>query len=88
MDLPTSVRSEMKGTLIRANHRASRLATNLVYYDAYQTKHYGALRSRDLKTWEGVTSKLELPDEDTPFRMRHGTIIEVSPELVVALRKK
>ncbi|WP_414663780.1 glycoside hydrolase family 43 protein [Horticoccus sp. 23ND18S-11] len=60
---------------------------HVVYYDAYQTKHYGALRSRDLKTWEDVTPKLVLPDEGTPVRMRHGTIIEVSREIVAGLRR-
>jgi hypothetical protein len=59
----------------------------IVYYDAYQKKHYGALRSRDLKTWEDVTAKLELPDEGTPVRPRHGTVIEVPAALVATLRK-
>jgi sucrose-6-phosphate hydrolase SacC (GH32 family) len=63
-------------------------ADYVVYYDAYQKKHYGALRSRDLKTWEDVTAKLVLPDEDTPLRMRHGTVIEVPSELVSALRTR
>jgi beta-xylosidase len=63
-------------------------ADYVVYYDAYRTKHYGALRSRDLKTWEDVTAKLVLPDEGTPVRMRHGTVIEVPRELVAKLRQK
>ena len=58
----------------------------VVYFDAYQTKHYGALRSRDLRTWEDVTTRLSLPDEGTPVRMRHGTVIEVPQTLVAALR--
>jgi hypothetical protein len=59
----------------------------LVYFDAYQSKHYGALRSRDLKTWEDVTAKMSFPDEDTPVRIRHGTVIEVPFTLIAALRK-
>ena len=59
----------------------------VVYFDAYQTKHYGAMRSRDLRTWEDVTPKLVLPDEGTPVRMRHGTVIEVPAELVTRLRR-
>lgn len=59
----------------------------VVYYDAYQKKHYGAMRSRDLKAWEDVTSQLVLPDEGTQVRMRHGTVIEVPSALVAALRK-
>jgi hypothetical protein len=59
----------------------------VLYYDAYQTKHYGAMRSRDLKTWEDVTPRLSLPDEGTPVRMRHGTVIEVEADLVAKLRR-
>jgi hypothetical protein len=58
----------------------------VVYYDAYQTKHYGALRSRDLRTWEDVTARLELPDEGTPVRMRHGTVIAVHRPVIATLR--
>jgi hypothetical protein len=53
-----------------------------VYFDAYTQKHYGALRSRDLKTWEDVTAQMSFPDEGTPVRMRHGTAIAV-PHAVV-----
>ena len=59
----------------------------LVYYDAYTTKHYSALRSRDLKTWETVKDKLFFPFEDTPERMRHGTVIEVPRALIDRLRQ-
>lgn len=46
----------------------------------------GAMRSRDLKTWEDVTAKLQIPDEGAPLRMRHGTVIAVPAEVVVKLR--
>lgn len=59
----------------------------VVYFDAYQAKHYGALRSRDLATWEDVTKQMSFPDEGTEVRMRHGTVIEVPAALVAALRK-
>ncbi len=58
----------------------------IVYFDAYQTKHYGALRSRDLVNWEDVTEKMYFPDEGTPLRMRHGTVIPVPAALVAKLR--
>ena len=58
----------------------------LLYYDAYQTGHYGAMRSRDLVDWEDVTSRLTMPDERTPLRMRHGTVIEIPAELASTLR--
>lgn len=59
----------------------------VVYFDAYQKKHYGALRSRDLRTWEDVTARLQLPDEGTPVRMRHGTVIEIPRALADRLRQ-
>jgi beta-xylosidase len=49
----------------------------VVYFDAYTSKHYGALRSRDLVHWEDVTGQMHFPDEGTPQRMRHGTAIAV-----------
>jgi hypothetical protein len=58
----------------------------LVYFDAYAKKHYGAMRSRDLKTWEDVTEKMGFPDEGTPVRMRHGTVIAVPDDIATALR--
>lgn len=59
----------------------------LVYFDAYQTKHYGAMRSRDLIHWEDVTGQMSFPDEGTPVRMRHGTVIEVPRELLQELQQ-
>jgi beta-xylosidase len=58
----------------------------LLYYDAYATRHYGVLRSRDLKTWEDVTAKAAFPNEATPQRMRHGTVIEVPMSLIDKLK--
>jgi hypothetical protein len=58
----------------------------VVYFDVYTQKHYGALRSRDLKTWEDVTAQMSFPDEGTPVRMRHGTAIAVPAEIVARLR--
>jgi hypothetical protein len=59
---------------------------HLVYFDAYVQKHYGAMRSRDLKTWEEVTARMTLPNEGTPVRMRHGTVIAVPAETVARLQ--
>ena len=58
----------------------------LLYYDAYQKKHYGVMRSRDLQTWEDASPQLRLPDEGTPVRMRHGTVIEVPRVILDRLR--
>jgi len=57
----------------------------IIYYDAYTSSHYGALRSKDLVHWEDVTNELSLPDEGTPLRMRHGTVIEVPLETLIRL---
>ena len=57
----------------------------IVYYDAYITKHYGAMRSRDLVHWEDVTAKMHFPDEGTPQRLRHGTVIAVPQALIDCL---
>lgn len=53
----------------------------VVYFDVYREKHYGALRSLDLETWEDITDKISLPKG-----VRHGTIIPVAEELVRALQ--
>ncbi len=53
----------------------------LVYYDVYREKHFGALRSRDLKTWEDVTAEISLPRG-----ARHGTMMAVPRALVDRLR--
>ncbi|USX17937.1 glycoside hydrolase family 43 protein [Oxalobacteraceae bacterium OTU3REALA1] len=57
----------------------------ILYYDAYTTKHYGAMRSRDMVKWKDVTAKMQFPDEGTPLRLRHGTVIAVPSELVTKL---
>lgn len=54
----------------------------IIYYDAYMTRRYGALRSTDMKTWEDISDQMHFPDEDSPIRMRHGTVIEVPIEVL------
>lgn len=58
----------------------------LVFFDAYHARHYGALRSRDLKAWEDVTARMSFPGEGTAQRMRHGTALAIPPELLAALK--
>jgi beta-xylosidase len=58
----------------------------IVYFDAYTAKHYGALRSRDLVHWEAVSAQMRFPDEGTPLRMRHGTVLKVPAALLETLR--
>jgi hypothetical protein len=60
----------------------------IVYYDAYTSKHYGAMRSRDLVQWEDVTGRMQFPDEGTAQRMRHGTAFRVPFSLLDELRRR
>lgn len=53
----------------------------VVYYDEYTRKKYGAIRSRDLKTWTVV------PDVSFPSGMRHGTAFAVPTPLANALSR-
>jgi hypothetical protein len=55
----------------------------LVYFDAYQVRRYGAMRSRDGgKTWTDVSAEMHFPFEGTERRMRHGTVFKVSRSLM------
>jgi hypothetical protein len=51
----------------------------MVYYDEYTRKRYGAIRSRDLKTWEAVP--VTFPDGT-----RHGTAFAVPGDIAARLR--
>jgi beta-xylosidase len=54
----------------------------LVYFDAYRDRRYEAMRSRDLKNWEDVTSKISFPKGT-----KHGTAIAVGKEILDGLMK-
>ena len=54
----------------------------LVYFDGYTAHRYEALRSRNLKNWEDVSSKIAFPKGT-----RHGTAIAVSKEILDGLKK-
>lgn len=54
-----------------------------VYFDHYSDpQFYGAVKSKDLRTWEDVSDKMKFPKD-----FRHGTVIEVNREVVEALEK-
>jgi len=48
-----------------------------VYFDCYATHRYGAMKTKDFKTWEDVSDKLHVPKG-----MRHGTAFAVSKEVL------
>jgi GH43 family beta-xylosidase len=52
----------------------------IVYFDCYRKHHYGALVTRDFKSWIDITSKLDLPKGT-----RHGTAFPVSRAIVQQL---
>ena len=49
----------------------------IVYFDCYTKGHCGAVRSRNLKDWENVTSRLLFPRG-----ARHGTVLQVPKSVV------
>ena len=52
----------------------------LVYFDAYREKIYGAVRTRDFKTFTDVTKEVSFPPEH-----KHGTPLQVSREILAGL---
>ncbi|MBB3839411.1 beta-galactosidase [Runella defluvii] len=53
-----------------------------VYFDKYTQHKYGAVRSKDLKTWEDVSEQVTFPEG-----IRHGTAFKVPMTLLEALQK-
>ncbi|MEN6309283.1 MAG: glycoside hydrolase family 43 protein [Anaerohalosphaeraceae bacterium] len=51
-----------------------------LYFDKYTEGKYGALRSKDLKQWEDVSSGLRYPKG-----LRHGTVFAVEPDILKTL---
>lgn len=58
-----------------------------VYFEAYMKKHYCAMRSKDLQTWEDVTEQVQFVSPGTTERMKHGSVTAVPRALVEALRR-
>lgn len=55
----------------------------ILYFDVYRQHHYGALKSRDLKTWTDVTAELSMPRG-----IRHGTAFDVPRDVLSELLKQ
>jgi hypothetical protein len=49
----------------------------LIYFDAYREKIYGALRTRDFKTFTNITSEVSFPEGH-----KHGTALAVPREIL------
>lgn len=52
-----------------------------VYFDKYMEGKYGAVRSKDMKSWEDVSDQITFP-----VGTRHGTAFEVSEDILNALK--
>ena len=52
----------------------------LIYFDAYREKIYGAMKTRDFKTFTDVTKEVSFPPEH-----KHGTAIRVPREILEKL---
>ncbi len=55
----------------------------LVYFDGYTARRYEAMRSKDLKNWEDITSKISFPKGT-----KHGTAIALEKGFVAELISK
>ena len=53
-----------------------------VYFDKYTEHKYGAVRSKDLKTWEDVSDQVKFPQG-----IRHGTAFKVLPSVLDSLQR-
>ena len=52
-----------------------------VYYDAYTKRFYGAMRTKDFKTWEDVTKELKI-------HAQHGTAFKTDEQILRKLLKR
>jgi hypothetical protein len=55
----------------------------LIYYDAYQSKSYGAMSTTDFKSFSDVTNLI-----DVPKGHKHGTIFQAKRKTLNKLKKK
>ena len=55
----------------------------LIYFDAYGEKIYGAVKTRDFKTFTNITKEVSFPEGH-----KHGTAIRVPREILDGLLAK
>jgi beta-xylosidase len=53
----------------------------VVYFDKYTEHKYGAVSSKDLKTWTDISDQVSFPNGT-----RHGTVLTISPTELTKLR--
>jgi len=54
----------------------------IVYFDMYRKKQYGAVKTRDFKTWTDITSLVSFPDGH-----KHGTAFEAPRSVLNGLKQ-
>ena len=54
----------------------------IVYFDQYREHKFGAVKSKDLKTWDNISDQIEFPDG-----IRHGTVFKVSKDVFDGLKQ-
>ncbi len=54
----------------------------IVYYDMYRDHRYGALKSKDWKSWTDISDQIEFPKG-----VRHGTVFAVSNKILAPLQQ-
>ncbi|RCR69956.1 glycoside hydrolase family 43 protein [Larkinella punicea] len=54
----------------------------LIYFDSYQDKNYGAVKTRDFKTFTDVSAQIAVPEGH-----KHGTIFKVKKRVLTDLKK-
>ncbi len=54
----------------------------LIYFDDYKNKRYGAIRTRDFKTFTDITDVISVPEGH-----KHGTILKVKDKVLKELMK-
>jgi len=52
----------------------------LIYFDQYKDKIYGAVKTKDFKTFTNITTKISVPNGH-----KHGTIIKVNKKVLKKL---
>jgi hypothetical protein len=79
---PTSVSAPITGNYWAEGATAITINGQVyVYFDKYRDHRYGAVRSKDMKTWEDISDQVAFPKGT-----RHGTVFQVSEQVFNGLK--
>lgn len=54
----------------------------LIFYDVYEQKKYGAMKTKDFETFTDITNRIDVPQGH-----KHGTIFQASEEILEGLKE-